>query len=203
MDDLDTIQTMPSFPEIQTMANRNSPDIRAAEATLQQQTYGLTSARAGLYPTLSFDYFYGIQANQFALHNPEGGNNLGSAVQAQVNVPVLSWGALRSKVKQAELQLQQARNDLSFTQRQIASELNQFYLEAQVSAAQIASLRRSLTLSEDGLRLTLLRYQAGEATILEVSDAQATVVQARNAYIDGLSRYRVAVGTLQTLTGVF
>jgi len=203
VDDLDSIQTMPSFPEIQAMANRNSPDIRAAEATVTQQTYGLASARAGFYPSLSADYFYGLQANQFALHNPEGQNNLGSAAQVQVNIPVLSWGALRSKVKQAQWQLQQARNDLSFTQRTLASETNQFYLEAQVASAQISSLRRSLTLSEDGLRLTLLRYQAGEATILEVSDAQTTVVQARNAYLDGLARYRVAVGALQTLTGVF
>jgi outer membrane protein TolC len=49
----------------------------------------------------------------------------------------------------------------------------------------------------------LLRYQAGESTILEVSDAQTTLVQARNAYDDGLVRYRLALANLQTLTGAF
>jgi outer membrane protein TolC len=49
--------------------------------------------------------------------------------------------------------------------------------------------------------LTLLRYEAGEATALEVVDAQNTVTQARNAYDDGLGRYRIAIVTLQTLTG--
>jgi outer membrane protein TolC len=203
VDDMDSIQTLPSFPEIEAMVSRNSPDLRAAEATVEQQRYGLASARAALYPSLSLDYFFGMQANQFALHNEQGMNNLGSAAQVQVNLPVLTWGATRSKVKQAQFQLEQARRDLSFTQKTLVSELNQFYLEGQVASAQIASLRRSLTLSEDGLRLTMLRYQAGEATILEVSDAQTTVVQARNAFIDGLSRYHVAVGTLQTLTGAF
>jgi outer membrane protein TolC len=47
----------------------------------------------------------------------------------------------------------------------------------------------------------MLRYQAGEATVLEVVDAQTTLLQARNAFDDGLVRYRMALAALQTLTG--
>ena len=71
----------------------------------------------------------------------------------------------------------------------------------QAAQAQVDSLRSSSDLSAESLRLTLLRYQAGEANALEVVDAQTTLAQARNAYDDGLVRYRVAAATLQTLTG--
>ena len=54
--------------------------------------------------------------------------------------------------------------DLSFTQRQLLSNLNSFYLEASVASSQMASLKHSLDLAEESLRLTLLRYQAGEVT---------------------------------------
>ncbi len=202
-DDLAAAPALPPFERIQAMAGNNSPDIRSAQALVEQQTHALASARYAFLPTLSFDYFFGINANQFAIHNPEGMNLLGSVAQAQLNIPVWTWGATRSKVRQAQIQLQQARNDLSFTQRQLLAELRQFYLEAQVASAQVASLRHSMDQSADLLRLTLLRYRAGEATILEVSDAQTTLVQARNAYDDGLVRYRVALANLQTLTGVF
>jgi outer membrane protein TolC len=202
-DDLATSPALPPFAEIQTMAGNNSPDIRVAQATVQQQTFAIASARAGFLPTLSFDYFFGLNANQFALHNHDGNLLLGNVAQAQLNIPIWTWGATRSKVKQAELQLQLAKNDLSFTQRQLLSELNQFYLEAKVASSQTASLRLSMEHSQDGLKLTLLRYQAGESTILEVSDAQTTLVQARNAYDDGLVRYRLALANLQTLTGAF
>ncbi len=171
--------------------------------TLEQQTHALNSARAAILPSLSFDYFFGIYANQFAVHNPDGQNLVGSSAQAQLNIPVWNWGANRSKVRQAQLQVQQAKNDLSFTQRQLLAELNQFYQEAQIATSQVASLQHSADLSAEGLRLTLLRYQAGEATILEVADAQSTLVQARNAYLDGMVRYRLALANLQTLTGVF
>jgi len=58
-------------------------------------------------------------------------------------------------------------------------------------------------LASESLRLTLVRYQAGEATALEVVDAQNALVQSRNALADGLVRYRLAISNLQVLTGVF
>ena len=64
-------------------------------------------------------------------------------------------------------------------------------------------LRNSADLAAESLRLTNLRYQAGEATALEVVDAQNTLTQARNNYRDGEARYHVAIANLQTLTGSF
>jgi outer membrane protein TolC len=92
---------------------------------------------------------------------------------------------------------------LSFAQRQALSKLRAFYGEAEIARAQLDSLNRSAEFAADSLRLTTMRYQAGEATVLEVVDAQNTFTQARNAYGDGQSRYRVSVATLQTLTGTF
>lgn len=202
-DDLESSPKLPAFPEIQTLAGKNSPDIRAAEATVQQQTYAISSARAGYLPTVTFDYFYGLEANTLAVHNPEGFNQIGSSFQAQLNIPIWNWGANKSKVKQAQLELQQARNDLTLTQRTLLSNMEAFYAEAQVATSQIASLRDSTRLSVENLRLTRLRYEAGESTAQEVVDAQSALVQARNAFDDGLVRYRIAIANLQTLTGAF
>jgi len=203
VDDLDTIVPLPGLTEVQGMAGKNNPDIRAAQATLQQQQHELASARAARLPTLSLDYFFGINANQFAAHNPEGRNLIGSVVQAQLNFPVWTWGAAQSKIRQADLKLQQARSDLSFTQRQLLSEMDSFYREAELSRLQLASLRDMLKLSQQNLDYTVARYQAGEAIAQEVVDAQNTLRDARNALDDGLARYRLAIGNLQTLTGAF
>src|SRR5262249_14459948 len=132
-----------------------------------------------------------------------GSNLLGSVAQAQLTVPLWNWGATKSKIRQAQIQLQQARADLSFAQRNLFSEMEAFYVEARTAAAQLASLRSTVDLSVDNLRLTRLRYTAGEATAQEVVDAQSQLVQARNAYDDGLVRYRVGIANLQTLTGAF
>ena len=150
---------------------------------------------------MSFDYFYGIDANQFAIYNPEHQRLLGSVAQAQVSIPLWNWGATQSRLRQAELRAEQAKADLTLAERQLRANVAAFYAEAQTARGQVDSLKASLDLSTESLRLTLLRYQAGEVSVLEVVDAQTTLIDARNAYDDGLVRYRVALAALQTLTG--
>ena len=203
VDDLDASRPLPPLAEVQKLAGASSPDIRAAQGAVEMKNWEIKSARAARLPSLSFDYFFGINANQFALHDPEGLRNYGSAAQIQLSIPLWTWGAARSKIRVAELGLQQARNDLSLTQRQLLANLNSFYLEADAASFQIASLRHSLDLATERLRRTRLRYQAGEVSVLEVVDAQSTLVDARNANDDGMVRYRLAVANLQTLTGAF
>ena len=201
VDDLDQISPLTSFNEVQNLALAKSPELRAAQAGLQEGQAEISAARTGYLPTLSLDYFYGIDANQVAIYNRDGQKNLGSSAQATLTIPVWNWGATQSKVRQAELKQKQAQLELTYAQRQLLANLNSFYREAQLAQTQLDSLRKSMDLSEESLRLTLLRYQGGEATALEVVDAQTTLAQARNAYDDGLSRYRIALAAVQTLTG--
>jgi outer membrane protein TolC len=209
VDDLQELALLPMMAEAQNQAAASSPDLTAAKAGIQEAGYDVNVARYGYLPSLGLDFFYGINANEFAVHtqhpraDPELAerNNLGYSAQATLNIPVWNWGATRSKIKQAELRRDQAKLDLTFAQRTLQGNVAALYAEAQLAQAQLASLQSSIDLARESLRLTILRYQAGEATALEVVDAQNTLTQARNAYDDGLARYRVAISNLQILTG--
>lgn len=207
IDDLQTPEPLPSFPEVQSAAANQNPDLRAALAALKEANHEVTSAWNGFLPTLSIDYFYGIDSNHFAVNSvdPTTGqpvHNLGYAGTATLQLPVWNWGSNRSKLKQADLRRDQARVELSFAQRRLLANLHDFYDEAQTSRAQLDLLENSAELAADSLRLTTMRYQAGEVSVLEVVDAQNTLTQARNALNDGQVRYRVALANLQTLTGI-
>jgi outer membrane protein TolC len=210
VDDLDSPYPLPPFPDIRAMAERENPDIRAASETLRQSGFDVQGARNARLPTFVIDAIYGIEANAFALRSkvsaaPQLGTipNLGYFITANLTIPVFDWGILRSKVRQAQAREQRARVQLTQTQRQVLSNLYSFFNEASVARAAVDRLRRAADLSAESLRLINLRYQAGESTALEVVDAQNTLVQARNAYDDSQTRYRVAIATLQTLTGNF
>src|SRR5216683_3035686 len=162
-------------------------------------------ARAGYLPSLSLDYWYGIDAAQFAANTVINGqkfSNLGSSASATLNIPIWNWGATQSHVKQAELRRTQAQRELSLAQRKLLAEIKSLYAEAETALNELGGLNRSAELAEESLRLTTLRYKSGEATVLEVVDAQTTYAQASSAYQDGAVRYRVALANLQTLTGV-
>ncbi len=201
-EDLHASVPLPTLAEVQQRAARDNPDLRAALALVQQAGHEVTGARAGYLPSLSFDYFYGIDATRFAVNNEQGFSNLGTSALATVNIPVWNWGATQSRVKQAELRRTQAQRELSLAQRKLLAKIKSLYAEADTALNELSGLGRSAELSAESLRLTTLRYRGGEATVLEVVDAQTTFAQANTAYQDGAVRYRVALANLQTLTGV-
>ncbi len=204
VDDFGPAQPLPSFDEVSAAGTRNNPDLRAAQAALQQASQEVTSAWGGVLPAVTLDYWYGIDANQFATRSsPDHLNNLGSSAAATLQLPIWSWGANLSKLKQANLQKKQAVVELSAAQRTLLANLRSFYDEAQAARSELELLGQSAQLASESLRLTSLRYQSGEATVLEVVDAQNTLTAASNAYDDGQVRFRVALANIQTLTGKF
>jgi outer membrane protein TolC len=96
----------------------------------------------------------------------------------------------------ADFELTQAR-------REISGNLYAFYNEAIAARASVDLSRTGVDLAADSLRLINLRYQAGESGVLEVVDAQNTLIDARNSYDEAQMRFRVSVASLQTLTGGF
>ena len=210
VDDLDLAPALPPLPDIETMAGRANPVLGAAMQTLRASRLDVTLARQAFLPTIGVDAIYGIEANAIALRSTDVAYKEfgpvptpGYYIDAVLNIPVWDWGARRSKVRQAELKQDQAEAELSTAQRTLIRNLRGFYDEAQTARQQVDLLRRAVDLASESLRLNTLRYQAGEATILDLVDAQTTLIQTRNAYDDGMVRYRVAIGNLQTITGSF
>jgi outer membrane protein TolC len=204
-EDLHAAVPLPTLPEVQQRAARDNPDLRAALAGVQQSNHDVSEARAGYLPSLTLDYFYGIDAAHFAVNSVVNGqkfSNLGSSAVATLNIPLWNWGATQSRVKQAELRRNQAKRELSLAQRTLLAEIHSLYAEAETAINELEGLSRSAQLAEESLRLTTLRYRNGESTVLEVVDAQNTFALASGAFEDGAVRYRVALANLQTLTGV-
>jgi outer membrane protein TolC len=204
-DDLHAPAPLPTIVEVQQQAARDNPDIRAALAAVREAGAGVIGARAGYLPSLTLDYWYGIDAPQFAANTVINGqklSNLGSSASATLSIPIWNWGATQSRIKQAELRRSQAQRELSLAQRKLLAEIKSLYAESETALNELGGLSRSAELASESLRLTTLRYKNGEATVLEVVDAQTTNAQASSAYQDGAVRYRVALANLQTLTGV-
>ena len=204
-DDLHSPVPLPTLGEVQQQAAHDNPDVRAALEAVRAAGFDVTGARAGYFPSLALDYWYGIDAIRFATNSDFNGrrlSNLGSSASATVVIPIWNWGATQTRIKQAELRRSQAQRELSLAQRKLLAEIKSLYAEAETALNELGGLNRSAELAEESLRLIILRYRNGESTVLEVADAQTTFALTSAAYQDGAVRYRVALASLQTLTGV-
>lgn len=204
-DELHARVALPPRDAFEAQAGQENPEIRAALETVRASEQDVKAAWVGYLPSVSLDYFYGIDATHYAVNTatPDGKiNNLGSSAVASLNLPVWNWGATQSKVHQAELKRDLAKKELSFAQRKLLAEMRSLYSEAETALNELSGLQRSAELAAESLRLTTLRYKNGESTVLEVVDTQTTFAQSNSAYQDGAVRYRVALANLQALTGV-
>ena len=200
-DDLDEKATLPTLAEVRSAAAKQNPELRAALEAVNASKNEVVAARAGHLPSLALDYYYGIDATHFATRT-DGVHNLGYAAVATLNIPVFSWGATQSKVRQSLIREDEAKLELTTAQKQLLANIETLYGEAEVAASAMTTLHESVAIATESLRLTGLRYEAGESTVLEVVDAQNTLNAARMAEVEGSLRYRIALANLQTLTGM-
>jgi len=210
-DDPSQVLTLPPMTEAQAEAAASNPELDAARKDERAARKGLDAARAGYLPALSFDYYYGIDANQFATYGYSYSTyegfarkriqNLGYSALASLNLPLFTWGATHSKVKDAKSMEDVAQMDLSFARRQAVGDFEQYYAAAQTAQQDVAIRRQAVADAIESRKLTLLQYRAGAATALEVVTAESDVDTESAALYDAITRYATAVASLATLTG--
>ncbi len=194
---------LPDRSDVDAAASKNNAELKSALAAVKASDAAVLSARAAYLPDLGLNVTYGIDAPQFAVNGPEGTKNLGYSASATLDIPVWDWLSTQHKVKQSEIRREAAKVALSATQRRLIVELAEYYDEAASARDQLASLETSVGTATESLRLTKLRYVGGEGTVLEVVDAQNSLILAEDARADGMVRYETSLANLQTLTGRF
>ncbi len=192
---------LPERTSVDDAARANNPELRGALANLQASQAQTFTSQAALLPDLSLNFAYGLDAPQLARNGPDGARNLGYSASATLDIPLWDWLTTERKVKEARIRADAAKVVVSATQRRLVADLAEFYAEADVARQQLASLDGSVVTARESLRLTNLRYVDGESTVLDVVDAQNTLISEETARADGIVRYQLALAQLQTLTG--
>ena len=182
-------------------AHTSNPSVMAAAASLQAAQMDLQGARAAYLPGLALNYYYGIDAPQFAVNGTDGTHNLGYAATATLDIPVWDWLTTHRTVREKASIRNAAQVALTAAQRRLIADTDEAWSEAKTAKDQLASLDQSRDTAQESLRLTRMRYVAGEATVLEVVDAQTSYIAAADAREDGILRYQAAIANLQILTG--
>jgi outer membrane protein TolC len=187
--------------DVEEAAAKNNPELKNALSALKMSDSDVLAARAAYLPDLGLNVTYGLDASQVAVNGLSGAHNLGYSAGVTLDIPVWDWLSTQHKVKQSEMRRNAVRVALNATQSRLIARLNEAYSEAAAARDQLASLDESVATAAESLRLTKLRYSDGEASVLEVVDAQSAFVGMENAREDGNVRYQAARADLQTLTG--
>lgn len=196
-----TPATPPTRSDVEAALAHRNPELQSALANSRLAGLQVKASALAYLPDLALNYSYGIDATQFAAHSFDGSRNLGYSASATLDIPVWDWFTTQNRLRQSRINREVARAALTNTQRRLIAQLEEFYAETTVASNQLKSLEDSVATAAESLRLTRLRYTAGEATVLEVVDAQVSLTTTELAREDGVVRYQTALANLQLLTG--
>jgi outer membrane protein len=182
---------------IQDISRR--PEFAQFEAELRAAKQEVRIARADRLPQLSYSMLGGSDTDSVRpLRLKE---HTGVSEAFSLSIPIFDWGASRSRERQARLRVQIAENERTIALRVFTQ---QFYAaQAQVSFA-IARIRLAgtgITQAQSNLNASIARYRAGEAQIIEVTDALATLAAQRFALYQAIFDYQTALARLRQAAG--
>jgi len=175
------------------------PEFAQLAAQLGAARQDIRIVRADRLPSLSYSMNGGFDTD--SLKGPRLKEHSGVSAAVSLNIPIFDWGATRSKERQARLRVQLVENERTMALRGFTQQFFAARAQAASAAQRVRLAREGVLQAQDNLATSIARYRSGEAQIVEVTDAQTTLVAQRTALYQALFDYQTALGRLRQATG--
>ena len=118
-----------------------------------------------------------------------------------MEIPIFEGFTTVSKAKKENAKLNQIKNQMSTLELKIFLEVEKAYLNLVSFSGRIASALKAVTLAESNLSNEEEKYNSGKATILDVLDAQSSLLKAKTTYFASIANYKISEAELKLATG--
>jgi cobalt-zinc-cadmium efflux system outer membrane protein len=168
---------------------QDSPDLARWQAQVALRQAELNLARADGVPDLTVSG---------GLERFEESDSFGFNVGISFPIPIHNRN--QGAVIEAQEYMLQVEELRLAEQRALESELVSVYGELSLAYSQAATLQESvLPPAEETFELIQLGYRHGKFALLDVLDAERTVIEARSQYVEALAQYQLAAVELERL----
>jgi outer membrane protein TolC len=170
------IGTRPEFTQLEAQQRAGEQDVRVA--------------RADRRPQLTYEASTGFVSDSLSPVRLK--NHLGVQITVGVSIPIFDAGATKSRETQARLKLQQNQVARELAERQFRNDFFAARTQALSAALRVKQIGATIIDAEQNLNASLARYRAGEAGIIEVTEAQNLLVTQRQALYQAIFDYQSA-----------
>ncbi len=192
---LDSV-AMPARVTVEQMLQQR-PDMRAAALTTLAAEYGVKVTRSQYNPRLTA----GVSGSwQTYSPNASAKTYVDGALVVGLSVPLFHWGERRSAVAVARSDVRRAENGVEQLRRDAAEQEADGWSAMTSSYSQIQSSLHNLAIAAENLSISTYSYQEGQATVLDVLQAQISWLQLYTNAITARFNYAVAVSDYHRIT---
>ncbi|NQU12147.1 TolC family protein [bacterium] len=125
-----------------------------------------------------------------------------TVMEFRVSLPLPLFDRAQGRGRETRALAAAARYDVTATEQQLVSELNQVAARLHAASEQVNAYRsRILPRAEEALKLVQAGFAAGKFGFLDLLDTQRTAAATRLTYLDKLLELNLALADLEALTG--
>jgi outer membrane protein len=197
---------LPALADVLAIANRDRPDLLAAQSSADAAAASLRSARLGLFPSISGTGSTNTNSSKQTTDQPNTGGSppptistTTSGVYApswsvglSLSVPIFDGGLTRGETAQAQGAVDQANANLKTTQLLVSLNIQQAYLGVQTAQAGLTAADAEYAQARTVLDVTNAQYKAGVTTLPLLLNAQVALAKAEGDQVNALYTYKTA-----------
>ena len=187
-----------------TVALAQRVDIRAQALRVQAAEREISIAEGGRLPLVTGNAGYSSGYNSAN----DGGfltqlnQRRGGSVGIGISVPIFDRGAVSIARQRAQIQLENEQIVLRDQAQSVALEVRRAYLDYVAAGEQLAAANAQQQAAALALQAAQARYRVGLATLVEVTLARASLVQAQSAVVNARSSLTFQQALMSYYTGV-
>lgn len=166
--------------------------VLAAERQVDIRAERITVVRGRYLPRATFDMQYGKQLFPAQIFDFSSGWRTDWTAGVTVRVPIFNGFRRKAELAQADIEARQARLQLAQVRKSVQLEYEQARGERDRARAAIAARQRTAEVAEHVYDLTVLVYEQGLTTQLQVSDARLQLLQARSNLAQAIADFYIA-----------
>ena len=166
-----TIDAQLKLADIEAKMKVN-PSLQSAEQLININQFIEKETRALTYPTLRATSGYNFTSSQSAAGFSLLNENYGPFVGLNLSVPLYAGGASKKSIKNAQINTSQAKIQYQSTEKDMATALYKTFQTYQNNLQQTPIEIQNYSMSQSLLQLVMQKYQLGQATMVDVKQAQ-------------------------------
>lgn len=175
--------------------------LRQLTLTRQMLSIQEKMVKGANYPSLVAigNYQYQTQANDYNFSNYRWVPT--SLIGLQLNVPIFSGFSVRKQLSQVRISQQQLDMQAQFTQNNLKVQIQNAVNAVNAAVKKVNSAKGNVDLAQRGYTIAQTRYNTGQATLLELNDAENAMLQAKLNLIQAQLEYLTAKTDYEKIIG--
>ena len=186
-----------------TRAFASRTDLAAEQTRVEAAAVGTKAAAASRLPTVSLSTSYNATYNSAgaAALGTQLDQNRGGSVGLGLSFPIFDKGATSTAVQQARIQEESARLALADQRQAVALDVRRAWLTLESTRQQLTVALAQQKAADLAVSTTQARYQVGTSTLLELTQARASQLQANVAVVSARNALAFQNALLPYYTG--